>query len=260
MKMPSPHYAFYKALRSRNSSFLKASKFRDDYADFLRKRGNEDLHNSTFKLRPILNESKENSASMIQHYTNQDLYVAQQVFASNPKKHVDVGSSMNGFVHHVAAFREIEVFDIRPMTHQFRNVKFTKLNLMDADAVANRRSCTDSLSCLHTLEHFGLGRYGDPIDPLGHKKGFALLASLLESKGVFFLSVPIGRPKIDFNAHRIFSFKQIKDLYDPGFKLEAFAYEDDNLNFHPDCSAEEAEQLDFNQFNFGCGIFKLRKC
>lgn len=23
----------------------------------------------------------------------------------------------------------------------------------------------DSLSCLHALEHFGLGRYGDPIDP-----------------------------------------------------------------------------------------------
>jgi hypothetical protein len=29
----------------------------------------------------------------------------------------------------------------------------------------------DSLSCLHALEHFGLGRYGDPIDPRGHEKG-----------------------------------------------------------------------------------------
>jgi len=260
MQIASPLYSFYKALRAKNSSFTKAAAFRRDYEAFLERSGGGETLGSKLKIRPILEESRAESATMIQHYTQQDLHVAQQVFQLAPKRHVDIGSSINGFVHHVAAFREIEVFDIRPLNYQFKNVKFTKMNLMDADAVVDMKNCTDSLSCLHTLEHFGLGRYGDPIDPDGHKKGFSVLSSMVQSGGVLFLSVPLGRPKIDFNTHRIFSFDQVKQLYREEFDLEAFAYEDDVLGFYQDLNSVEAEQIDFNQFNFACGIFKLRKC
>jgi hypothetical protein len=62
----------------------------------------------------------------------------------------------------------------------------------------------DSLSCLHALEHFGLGRYGDPIDPSGFERGLCNMASLLTKGGIFYLSVPIGIDRVEFNANRVF--------------------------------------------------------
>lgn len=70
----------------------------------------------------------------------------------------------------------------------------------------------DSLSCLHALEHFGLGRYGDPIDPKGYECGLVNMAGLLRQGGVFYLSVPIGIDRVEFNAHRVFDPRVIIDL------------------------------------------------
>jgi SAM-dependent methyltransferase len=70
----------------------------------------------------------------------------------------------------------------------------------------------DSVSCLHTLEHFGLGRYGDPIVQDGFDCGFSNMADLLKNGGFFYLSVPIGAPRVEFNAHRIFDPRTILDL------------------------------------------------
>ena len=70
----------------------------------------------------------------------------------------------------------------------------------------------DSLSCLHALEHFGLGRYGDPIDPLGHAKGITNMATLLKPGGIFYLSVPIGKERVEFNANRVFDPRTILSL------------------------------------------------
>jgi hypothetical protein len=70
----------------------------------------------------------------------------------------------------------------------------------------------DSLSCLHALEHFGLGRYGDPIDPSGHEKGVRNMAALLKPGGTFYLSTPIGRERVEFNANRVFDPRTILRL------------------------------------------------
>ncbi|MBV5330073.1 MAG: DUF268 domain-containing protein, partial [Chlorobium sp.] len=51
------------------------------------------------------------------------------------------------------------------------------------------RSYCDSLSCLHALEHFGLGRYGDPIDPHGYADGLRNMVKILRQGGLFYLSV-----------------------------------------------------------------------
>jgi hypothetical protein len=62
----------------------------------------------------------------------------------------------------------------------------------------------DSLSCLHAIEHFGLGRYGDPIDPRGYERGIANMARLVVPGGRLYLSAPIGRERVEFNANRVF--------------------------------------------------------
>src|SRR5439155_9836158 len=94
-------------------------------------------------------------------------------------------------VAHVATFREIDVLDIRTVHDSIPNMRFLRADLM-ATLPAELVGCADSASCLHALEHFGLGRYGDPIDYQGHIKGLLNLHRMLEPGGRLYLSVPIG--------------------------------------------------------------------
>jgi len=71
---------------------------------------------------------------------------------------------------------------------------------------------SDSVSCLHALEHFGLGRYGDPVDPNGYARGVANLAGLVREGGALYLSVPIGVERVEFNAHRVFDPRRIVSI------------------------------------------------
>jgi hypothetical protein len=204
---------------------------------------------------PVLIDYTDAAGVMKGHYFHQDLYVAQKVFNSKPKRHVDVGSRIDGFVAHVASFREIEVLDIRPIKANSRNIKFSQWDLMVPEP---NQSLSDSLSCLHTLEHFGLGRYGDPLDPEGHLKGFQNLIAKVATGGTFYLSFPISsRERVEFNAHRVFNPKS--PLTWPGSEellLMNFAFVDDVGDLHVDTTVDEAVDA---ELSFGCGIYTFAK-
>ncbi|HQE62470.1 MAG TPA: DUF268 domain-containing protein [Candidatus Latescibacteria bacterium] len=126
---------------------------------------------------------------------------------------MDVGSRIDGFIAHLAAFREVEVFDIRPLAVPIPGVTFRQVDLMAPGAdFSGLEGYCDSLSCLHALEHFGLGRYGDEIDPDGFERGFANMGRMLSDGGTFYLSVPIGINRIEFNAHRVSDPRMIVDM------------------------------------------------
>ena len=192
------------------------------------------------------------------HYFHQDLLIAQKILRAGPEKHIDIGSRIDGFVAHVATFREIEIFDIRNISARIRNIKFTRADIM-ARLDERYIDYCDSLSCLHALEHFGLGRYGDPIEYDGHLRGLENLFLMLRKGGRLYLSVPIGPQRIEFNAHRVFSVGYLLNLFEPRFSVVSFSYVDDDGDLHED------ELLDFNEirndFNciYGCGIFELTK-
>lgn len=162
------------------------------------------------ELLPCLHDWYEEGGTTKGEYFWQDLLIAREIFEARPRRHVDIGSRVDGFVAHVASFREIEVFDVRPISTQIPGVTFKQADLMQP--LAGMADYCDSLSCLHALEHFGLGRYGDPIDPRGFERGFANMAALLKKDGVFYLSVPIGIDRVEFNAHRVFDPRSIVKL------------------------------------------------
>jgi len=178
-----------------------------DYRQF--KKGRKD--DNAWKVRlnfPCLTDRYEEGGTAKGHYFHQDLWAARKIYRKNPLKHVDVGSSVNGFAAHVATFREIEVFDVRPLTSKVINMIFKQMDIMSPSR--DYFDYTDSLSCLHALEHFGLGRYNDPVCYDGYLRGIAGLHQILKPGGFLYLSVPIAKePRIDFNAHRIFSIDQI---------------------------------------------------
>lgn len=135
------------------------------------------------RLLPMLDDRAGQGEFVASQYFYHDLLVAKRIHRSNPRRHLDVGSSIAGFVGHVASFRDIEVADIRPISVAVPNIRFIQMDIMEPvrpELVA----AFDSVSCLSVLEHFGLGRYGDRIDPRGYEIGFANLVRLVEPGGI----------------------------------------------------------------------------
>ena len=210
------------------------------------------------KIHLCLSDRYCNSGTGSGHYFHQDLLIATRIFKSNPLKHVDVGSRIDGFIAHVAAFRQIEVIDIRPLNNTIKNIHFKQVDLMKELPMEFVDSC-DSLSCLHALEHFGLGRYGDPVRGDGYKLGFDNLYNMLKPGGKFFFSVPIGPQRIEFNAHRVFSINFLLDMFKGKFIVDEFSYVDDIGDLHENVTMED-NQCDVNfGCSYGCGIFCLTK-
>ncbi len=73
-----------------------------------------------FELLPCLHDWYEDAGATRSEYFWQDLLVARKIFEANPKKHVDIGSRVDGFAAHVASFRDIEVFDVKSITTQIK--------------------------------------------------------------------------------------------------------------------------------------------
>ncbi|MHA1491715.1 MAG: DUF268 domain-containing protein [Promethearchaeota archaeon] len=209
-------------------------------------------------LFPCIHDKFNDAGVAKGYYFHTDLLVAQEIFKNKPLKHVDVGSSIHGFVSHVASFRKIEVFDIRSLDSKSEKIKFKQMDIMNFQK--KYEDYTDSLSCLSVLEHFGLGRYGDDIDVYGYKKGFGNLVKMLKKGGTFYFSVPIGKQRIEFNAHRVFSINEILGLAkENNLEVVFFSYVDDKGNLHKNYKLSEKDLVTNLRCSFGCGIWEFRK-
>lgn len=209
------------------------------------------------RINPYPHEKKQQSGTAKGHYFHQDLLVARRIHESKPEKHVDIGSRVDGFVAHVASYRTIEVIDIRPMDSSVRNIEFRQADLMSPPPEIT--DYCDSLSCLHAIEHFGLGRYGDPIDFEGHIKGLDSLHRILKTGGTLYLSSPIGPQRIEFNAHRVFDVKYLLSLFEGRFDVRAFSYVDDRGDLHESVNMTSDMLATNFGCHYGCGIFELKK-
>jgi len=203
----------------------------------------------------VLSDYNDTAGKSSGHYFHQDLLVAQFIYKKCPVRHIDVGSRIDGFVAHLATFREVDVVDYRPLPESVHdNIKFIQADAM----IPQKLGKTDSLSCLHALEHFGLGRYSDPIDTEGHRKALSNFIGLLNKGGRLYISFPISRNnEIHFNAHRVFNPLWI--LGHPEIlaymKLVRFDYVDDSGDLHLDVSPSSVEK----SISYGCGIYTLEK-
>lgn len=227
-----------------------------DFKELKRQKGDDDTFEFGNKY-PILTERESAGGTMKGHYFHQDLYIARKIYMANPKKHIDIGSRTDGFVAHVATFRSIEIFDIRNIKSKIKNITFRQADLMQLpDDLINY---CDSISSLHVIEHFGLGRYGDPIDYFGHVKAIDNISKILVKNGIFYFSTPIGRQRIEFNAQRVFSVEYLIKLLSDKFRIINFSYIDDYDDFYENAELSEENIKTNFKCNNGCGIFILEK-
>jgi len=211
------------------------------------------------RLNPQLLDRNKEAGDIYSHYFWQDLIVAKYIIEKSPLEHFDIGSRIDGFIAHLlSAGTKVFVFDIRPLKINILNLHFKVLNF-SLELPSDLENACCSLSCLHTLEHFGLGRYGDPIDVDGHIKGVIQISRLIKSEGYFYLSFPVGKEKIYFNAHRVIDpalfFKE---------NLTHLFYFDKFILIDECCKINELNLTDFLNYKFSihsysCGIFILRK-
>jgi hypothetical protein len=227
----------------------------------VRRQWRKSPHGQNFKIGPsyfIYKDKTDRAGAAKGHYFWQDLLVAREIHSKNPTRHIDVGSSVAGFVAHVASFREIEVIDIRPLENNIPGVIFTQGDITRLDI--KLEGVADSISCLHTLEHIGLGRYGDELDFDGWISGFENLASLLSPGGTMYLIVPTGESqRIEFNAHRVFSLPFLAYFIGQRMNIERVTFLDDHDNLYEDVDLDSVEARDSFGSNYGLSIWFLSK-
>lgn len=183
------------------------------------------------------------------HYFYQDIWAFKSIQASGAPTHVDVGSRAI-LVGMLTAITEVTFIDVRPLLVKLNNFNSQLASIL---ALPFANNSISSISCLHVAEHIGLGRYGDPLDPQGTKKAARELARVLTPGGNLYFSLPVGKPCVCFNAHRIHSTQQILDyFYD--LELLQFAGVDDGGNIK-----EVISPNDLAEANHACGLFHFTK-
>tara|TARA_B110000444_G_C18660073_1_gene510314 strand:- start:48 stop:833 length:786 start_codon:yes stop_codon:yes gene_type:complete len=236
--------------------FLKkfSKKLYDDRREWLKQGGV--IHYNY----PIKRDFISEAGNAYGHYFHLDLITANHIFEASPLRHIDIGSRIDGFVAHIATFRKIEIMDIRDLknANPHKNISFIKKDLME-DIMEDEKEITDSLSCTHALQHFGMGRYGDKIDTQGHIKGMCNMIKMLKLNGFFYLTLPIAdNDYVHFNAHRVFKSDSVLN-WEPvksSLKLIRFDFIDDKFNVHLDKNILSTNGL---VKNWSAGIYTFKK-
>lgn len=202
-------------------------------------------------MQPHLADIREAAGNFDAEYLYQDWWVAREVHRRQPVRHVDIGSRLDGFVSHLLVFRAVEFVDVRPIALSIDG--FTGVQQDARSMSAFEDGSVDSVSCLHALEHVGLGRYGDPVDPLGSAAVAREICRIVSPGGRAYVSMPVGQERLEFNGQRVFAPGSVLGMFDQ-LDLEKFSAVDDDGVFH-----EEESPSTYVGARDACGIFVFRK-
>jgi SAM-dependent methyltransferase len=183
------------------------------------------------------------------HYVYQSYWAFQHIQSKKPKFHIDLGSQVQ---HNVllSLFTPVFVVDIRPFQGDFSFINHITSDIQNLPFSSNS---VESISCLHVIEHIGLGRYGDKLNPFGTKESCKEISRVLKPGGNLFLSLPVGNSRLCFNSHRIHNPNQILDYLNDLSMIE-FSGIDDDGNF-----LQNIEPNDLEKSEYACGLFWMTK-
>lgn len=238
---PFAKYYFFRGLISYTRNIIK----------YTRQSGKNTF---TFSIKDMYYTTYDKFSSAgvtVGHYFFQDIWAAKKIFNEKTTEHVDIASRIDGFIAHLLAYCKVTYVDIRNLQSNVENLTFIQGSILD---LPYKDNSVNSLSCLHVIEHIGLGRYGDDVDALGHIKAAKELVRVLAPGGKLYFGTPIGQEKLCFDAHRIFSPHTIVDMFGSLTLLEFSLIDDigDKINYN--ASFEEALKC-----HYGCGLFIFTK-
>jgi len=183
------------------------------------------------------------------HYFYQGAWLSRLIAKEKPELHVDVGSS----VMMVSVLSGM----VKTIFVDYRSLQAGLVNLLSIGAnitcLPFQSMSIDSLSCQHVIEHIGLGRYGDPINYEGSVQAAQELQRVLKPGGLLYLSLPVGRERVCFNAHRVHAPDSVTGMF-KHMKLIEFSYVDDKGFFYEKKSLDDASTNEY-----ACGMYVFEK-
>jgi len=235
------------------TGFTRDKKFKTDFKKFQQLSGG---NNPRFPINwsdryPCLNDNTKNT-HFDSHYIFHPAWAARIIRHNNPPCHVDISSTLH-FCSILSTFIPVKFFDYRPVNLNLENLS---CGAADLTSLPFYDKSITSLSCMHTIEHIGLGRYGDPLDPEGDLKAISELKRVLADNGNLLVVVPVGKSKIMFNAHRIYSYDQILRYFSDLELVEFSLIPDTGMM---DGIIKNATRAQADACIYGCGCFWFRK-
>jgi len=240
-----------KLLQKQSSAEKRLRRDFDRFAQLVREGGKKlDFAMDWSERRPIFEDTA--GTYFDAHYIYHPAWAARILAETKPASHTDISSTLH-FCSIVSAFIPVDFYDYRPARLQLSHLASGKADLA---ALPFPDQSVASLSCMHVVEHIGLGRYGDALDPGGDQKAMRELTRVLAGGGSLLFAAPIGQPKIIFNAHRIYSYRQVVEGFQ-GLKLHKFSLIPDNALEAG--MIEEATEDQAGRQSYGCGCFWFKK-
>jgi hypothetical protein len=222
--------------------------FLNDFRRFKRLSKKQDRVSVRFKDRHVCLKEKTAESGFDRHYIYHTAWAARAVARIRPKYHIDISSSLY-FCSIISAYVPVRFYEFRPPALALDNLTVETADLLK---LPYETGSVQSISCMHVVEHAGLGRYGDPIDPDADCKAIGELTRVCAIGGSVLFVVPVGKPRIAFNAHRVYSPRAICGYFAP-LSLRQFSFIPESFSDGPpsivpegDVEAHRAE---------GCGCF-----
>jgi SAM-dependent methyltransferase len=208
---------------------------------------------SLWKDRYPCLDDRTSTTGFDRHYIYHPAWASRILADTKPSVHIDISSSLH-FCTLVSAFIPIKFYDYRPPELMLSNLISDHADLQ---ALPFEDRSVQSLSCMHVVEHIGLGRYGDPLDPDADLNAIAELKRVLACDGTLLFVVPLGKPRIQYNAHRIYSYDQILNYFSD-LELKEFALVPDNPKDGGLIYDATQEMADMQEYGCGCFWFERR--
>ena len=186
------------------------------------------------------------------HYIYHTGWAARILNETRPQAHVDISSTLY-FCSIVSAFVPVKFLEYRAAELYMDGLESKQGDIL---SLPMPDGSVHSLSCMHVVEHIGLGRYGDRMDPKGDLKAIAELKRVMANGGDLLFVVPVGKPRIMYNAHRIYSFEQIRSYFADLEMVEFALIPDDQPK---EGLIRDADPNLVKQQRYGCGCFWFKK-
>ncbi len=201
-------------------------------------------------IYPNLNLNRLDGQSGGGQYFYQDIWALKILSRLKPIMHYDIGSRFDGFTGQATAICHVTSIDIRPPSFVLPGMYFLKGDILSLPFDSNT---INTLSCLHTIEHIGLGRYGDAINPYGFEQSLIEMQRVIAPEGYLVLSMPVGTERTEFNAQRVLNPLSCIHLLDR-MQLIEFSIVNDTNEF-----IENVNPADYVHAKSSCGLYLFKK-
>ena len=121
-----------------------------------------------------------------------------------------------------------------PITVEYNKIisEDPRLKVMTVEEFEKDPIKFDVILSISSIEHDGLGRYGDPINPFGDFEFMKKARSMLNEDGLLILAVPTGRDCLVWNAHRIYGAIRLPLLFQGWELIDSFGFHKKLFNLH----------------------------